>query len=72
MDFNVPVLIASLVFSCVGYVYFSYGKRTTNLQMTATGISLMVYGYFTPSLIACIGVGALLSALPFIFKWWNF
>ena len=70
MDFNVPVIIASIVFSSVGYVYFSYGKRTTNLQITATGIALMAYGYFTPTLLACVGVGAALLALPFLFKWW--
>lgn len=70
MDFDWNVIIASLVFSAVGYVYFSYGRRTTNIQLVMIGISLMVYGYFTPSLLACVLVGSGLSALPFIFKWW--
>lgn len=70
MDFDFKVIVASIIFSTIGFVYFSYGKRLTNLPITATGMALMIYGYFTPSLLACVLIGAFLSALPFVFKWW--
>lgn len=70
MDFDFSVIVASVVFSAIGYFYFSYGKRMTNFPLAATGMALMVYGYFTPSLLACVGVGSMLLALPFVLKWW--
>ena len=70
MNFDFSVIIASIAFSAVGYIYFSYGRRMTNVPIVACGIALMAYGYFTPSLLACILVGLAFSALPFIFKWW--
>ena len=63
-------IMSMLVFSGVGYVYFSYGKRQSKLQIMVCGLILMVYTYFVDSLATTIGVGVVLTAAPFILRWW--
>ena len=70
MDFNVPLIIVGLIFSAVGYVYFSYGKRLQKYNIAICGGALMVYPYFFDNIVAAILVGLGISALPFILKWW--
>ena len=70
MDFNWPLLIVGFVFSCVGFVYFSYGKRMQLFNMMMCGLVLMVYTYFVDSLAMSVIIGLLLSALPFVLRWW--
>ena len=70
MNFDWPQLIVGLIFSCVGFVYFSYGKRTQTFQIMICGLALMTYSYFVDSMTATIIVGLVLSALPFLLKWW--
>ena len=70
MNFNVPLILIGLVFSAVGYVYFSYGKRLQKYNIAICGVALMVYPYFFDNLWATVAVGCLLSGVPFLFKWW--
>ena len=42
-------LIARLIFSSIGVVDFTYGKRTERYRVMALGGALMAYSYFTPS-----------------------
>lgn len=70
-SFDINLILVNLLFSGVGFVYLSFGRRTSNFPVMLTGIALMAYGYFTPSLVSCVLVGVLLSALPFVFKWWQ-
>ena len=70
MNFSVYTILISLVFSGVGWVYFSYGKRMNKLEIIIVGVILMVYGYFVESVPISIGIGAALSAAPFVMKWW--
>lgn len=68
---NWPAFFVGLAFSAVGFIYFSYGKKLTQINMVVTGISLMVYSYFVDSITMTAIVGAVLTVLPFIFKWWR-
>lgn len=66
MDFDAPNIIAMVVFSGVGFVYFSYGKRMTEPRFMLSGAALFAYSYFTPSIAWTVGLGLLISAVPFI------
>jgi hypothetical protein len=70
MDFDFPLIFAGLVFSSVGLVYFSYGRRMKNLNLLFCGMALMVYPYFVDKMVVTIVIGAALSGMPFFFRWW--
>lgn len=58
LNLSAGSLIGSLVFSSIGYVAFSYGKKTGRVQVMALGGALMVYSYFTPGVLSTWLVGA--------------
>lgn len=58
-------LLLSVVFSSLGMGYFIYGKRQGKTSALLGGIALMVYPYFVKSVLVLIGLGAVLSAVPF-------
>ena len=66
MDFDVPNLIASLLFSVIGLFYFKYAKRNSELKFAVVGALLMAFGYFTPNIWWTIGVGIAIGAIPFV------
>ena len=57
-------LMASLLFSGAGFIYFKYGKSTGNMPAMVCGIILMVYPYFVTNTIAMVAAGAVLLLLP--------
>lgn len=67
MSFSAGSLVASLLFSSVGFVVFSYGKKTGDFRRMALGGALMVYPYFVTGALAVSLVGlGLTGALFFI------
>ena len=70
MNFDVPLLLVGMIFSGIGFVYFSYGKRMQKFNLMASGLVLMVCPYFTENMVSTVIVGLILSALPFLLKWW--
>lgn len=66
MTFDFPNIMVALLFSAVGFVYMSFGKRRTEPKFFIVGALLLAYSYFTPTLAWNIGVGILLSAVPFL------
>jgi len=63
MDAN--YLFFGLLFSIIGYAYFSYGRKQ-NLYYMLTGIALMLYPYLVSEMLWLVLVGVLLMALPFV------
>jgi len=59
-------LIAGLVFSGLGFIYFKYGKSTRNTSMMVCGVLLLVYPYFISNTTYLILAGLGLAALPHI------
>lgn len=55
--FSVGGLIGGLIFSCIGFVAFIYGKRNAEYRPMITGILLMAYPYFVKNTIALYLVG---------------
>ena len=61
-------LIGNLIFSAVGFVAFTYGKRQGEWRPAILGVLLMTYPYFVAGTLALYGIGALLTALVFIWR----
>lgn len=61
-------IIAGLIFSGVGFVAFTYGKREGRHRTMVMGIVLMVYPYFTPGAAITCAVGAGLCAVLYFFR----
>lgn len=65
-NLSLPVIIASVVFSLLGFFIFKAGKAKSNVSVSMMGIALMVYTYFTPNAIVSWLVGIVLFALSII------
>lgn len=70
MDINLPWLFAGLVFSIIGFAYFRYGKKQAHVPMMVDGVILIAFSYFTDTWVTTAVVGSVLTALPFVLKWW--
>jgi hypothetical protein len=57
-----------LLFGTLGIGYFVYGKRQRMVMALASGIALMVFPYFVSNALLIVLIGALLLALPFLFR----
>lgn len=57
MDFSAGTLIASMLVSTIGFGLFLYGKRATRFPQLLCGLALMVFPYFTGSVMVIYGVG---------------
>ncbi len=50
-------IFGGLLFSGIGFVAFTYGKKNQSVRHMALGGALMVYCYFTPTILTyAIGV----------------
>lgn len=65
VDFSAGTIIAGLVVSSVGFVFFSYGRKMSRPIHVVTGLILMIYPYFIPGVILSLVIGALLCGLNY-------
>lgn len=63
-----PVILVSLLFGAIGFVYWRFGKKRDKTVMRWSGVALMVYPYVVWSLWPLIAVGVVLVALPFVIR----
>ncbi len=66
VDLDAGTLITGLLVSGVGYVFFSYGRKMSRPLHVLTGLVLMVYPYFVPSVVLSLAIGALLCGLNYL------
>lgn len=66
MNFSIENILISFVFSGIGFVYFSYGRKMGLPAFALTGLALMVYPYAVDSLVTLMVVDIGLSLAPFI------
>lgn len=59
-------LVAGFVVSGVGFVLFSYGRKMSRAPHVLFGLVLMVFPYFVPSVLAALGIAALLCGLLYL------
>ena len=64
--FTVANIIGNLLFSGIGYVAFSYGKRMDNTRLMIQGGVLMGYSYFVPDTLWMYLIGAGLTAWVYL------
>jgi hypothetical protein len=65
---NVATLFWGVVFSSIGLGFFIYGKQQRAVVPLVCGLCLMIYPYFIPNTVALVGIGLLLSAVPYFLK----
>jgi len=67
-SFSIAGIIANVLFSAVGFVAFTYGKKMQIWRPMLIGIALMAYTYFVQSEVLLYGIGSALTAVLFVFR----
>jgi hypothetical protein len=62
------VLLWGLLFGSIGLGYFIYGKKQRAPVPLVCGLGLMIFPYFVPNTMLLVGVGAVLTAIPYILR----
>jgi hypothetical protein len=65
---STATLLWGLWFSSIGLGFFLYGKKQRAVVPLVCGLALMVYPYFIANVAVLIGVGIVLTAVPYFFK----
>jgi len=66
MDFDAGSLLASMLVSSIGFVLFVYGRKMGRLPQILTGLVLLIFPYFVPSVLAMFGIAFVLCLLMWI------
>lgn len=61
-------LMASLLFSGLGFIAFSYGRTTQRHRLLVGGLVLMVYPYFFDQAWIVVALGATICAAMYWFR----
>jgi hypothetical protein len=61
-------LFIGLFTGVIGMAYFVYGKKQSKPVPLVAGLALMIYPYFIDSLAWTLAIGAVLIAIPFIYR----
>ena len=61
-------ILWGMLFGSLGLGYFMYGKRQKRVMPFACGLALMVFPYFIANFWLLIGVGIVISALPYFIR----
>lgn len=69
LSFDVPSLIAGLVFGIVGLYVFRRGRKESSMRLVMLGLALMIYPYFVDGATLNWVVGFLLSGASYYY--WN-
>lgn len=67
-DLNFAKIVAYLLFGAIGFIAFSYGKKTANWRVLAIGIALMGYPYFVSTTEMIYIIGAILTAMLYAWR----
>ena len=62
------VLLWGMLFGSLGLGYLTYGKRQKTVMPFACGLALIVFPYFVATLWLLLGIGLVLSALPYFIR----
>jgi hypothetical protein len=61
-------LLWGLLFSSIGLGYFIYGRKQQKLVPMLCGIGLMGFTFLVSNVIAILGIGIVLIALPYFVR----
>ncbi|MCJ8318000.1 MAG: hypothetical protein MJK12_00095 [Colwellia sp.] len=62
------IMLWSVLFGGIGLGYFTYGRKQKAVVPLSTGLALLVFPYFMPSITMLLIVGIGLVALPYFIK----
>jgi hypothetical protein len=65
---STATLLWGLLFSSIGLGFFLYGKKQRAVVPLVCGLALMVYPYFIANVPVLIGIGIVLTAVPYFLK----
>ena len=60
--------VLSIALGLLGMAYFSYGKKLGKTLPLGCGVALIVFPYFVSSMGWMLGLGGVLSVLPFLVR----
>jgi hypothetical protein len=66
MSLDPASLLASLIVSSVGWVFFSYGRKQRRFPQTAIGVLMLVYPYFITNVVVMLAVMPVLVLLLWV------
>jgi len=66
MNLEPTWLFLSLIPGGVGFVLFVYGRKQQRWPQLAAGLALLIYPYFTDSVLGLVGVGLAIGASLFV------
>jgi hypothetical protein len=66
MDAN--VMFWGMLYGSLGLGYLSYGKRQKRVVPFVCGLALIVFPYFISTLWLLLGIGLLLSVIPYFVR----
>ncbi len=66
MNFDPKFLVASLIFSAIGLLYFKRGKNEHDARVMVTGIFLLIYPYFIDQFWLLLTLGILGTGAPHV------
>jgi hypothetical protein len=61
-------IVAWVLFGCIGFLAFKFGKSTQRIGPLVIGLLLMIYPYFVSDTWLLYGVGIALTAGLFVWK----
>ncbi len=59
-------LFAGILFGCVGFGAFIYGKKQSSFKTMTIAAALIIFPYFVSNTIALYAIGVVLTTLLFI------
>jgi len=59
-------IFIDLLISSIGLGYFIYGRKSQSFVFLIPGVIMMVYSYFTDSILLSIIIGVVLLVFPWI------
>ncbi len=62
------VLLWGLLFGSIGLGYFIYGRKQSATVPLLCGLALMVFPYLVSNIPLLVGIGVLLTAIPFFLR----
>lgn len=66
MDLDAGSLFTSMFVSSIGFVLLVYGRKMARPPHMFTGLVLLVFPYFVPSILAMLGIAFVLCLLLWI------
>ena len=66
---SASLLFFGLVFGCIGFGFFLYGKNQRAPVPLVVGALLMIFPYFVSNIVALIIIGVVLMAVPYFIRY---